>query len=93
MTFDRVLEILEQACSKFDFSSLLKDYEFEEREVIVYKSDSAGVLDWAYPAKEDLAWDNLLTAITCYGSDSSQFNFVFKNGQKSNIATTRPEKA
>ncbi len=84
------MEILEQACSKFDFSSLLKDYE--EREVLVYKSDSAGVLDWAYPAKEDLSWDNPLTTITCYGSESCQFNFVLKNGQKSNIATDRPEK-
>ncbi len=91
VTFDRVLAILEQACSKFDFSSSLNNYEIREEQI--YKSDSAGVMDWEFPAKIDLAWDNPLTAITCYGLDSSQFNFVFKNGKRSNIATDRPERA
>jgi hypothetical protein len=46
-------------------------------------------MDWAYPAKKDLAWDNPLKAIDFYGSgnDSCQFNFEFKNGQKSNLVT------
>jgi hypothetical protein len=84
VTFERVVEILEQASSKFDFSSLLKDTEL--REVQIYKSNSAGVMDWEFPAKEDLAWDNPLTAIVG-STESCEFNFVFKNGQKSSIAT------
>jgi hypothetical protein len=43
-------------------------------------------MDWEFPAKKELSWDNPLTSIV--GDwDSFQFNFVFKNGQKSNVAT------
>ncbi len=83
-TFDLVFEILEKACSRFDFSSSLNNYELREEQI--YKSDSAGVMDWEFPAKKDLSWDNPLTAIV-NGKDSYQFNFVFQNGQKSNVAT------
>ncbi len=91
VTFDRVLEMIEKACSRFDFSQSLDNYEIREEQI--YKSDSAGVMDWEFPAKKDLSWENPLTAITCYGLDSSQFNFVFKNGKRSNVATDRPERA
>ncbi len=43
-------------------------------------------MDWEFPAKKNLSWENPLTAIV-NGTDSYQFNFVFKNGQKSNVAT------
>jgi hypothetical protein len=43
-------------------------------------------MDWEFPAKKDLSWNNPLKAIV-NGTDSFQFNFVFKNGQKSNVAS------
>jgi hypothetical protein len=43
-------------------------------------------MDWEFPAKKDLSWDNPLKAIV-NGTVSCQFNFVLKNGQKSNVAT------
>ena len=74
---DRIIEILEEAKTTFDFSLALRDYEI--RNHTVYLSNSAGVLEWSYPEKkEDLTWDNYLIGITKYSSH--EFNFLFKNG-------------
>jgi hypothetical protein len=86
VTLDRVLEMIEKACSRFDFSASLDNYVIREEQI--YKSDSAVVMDWEFPAKKDLSWDNPLKAIV-NGTDSCQFNFVFRNGQKSSLATNR----
>ncbi len=38
-------------------------------------------VDWSYPKKESYNFNNYLVGIVSHGS---QFNFVFKNGDKSN---------
>jgi hypothetical protein len=77
--FERVLVILEEAKLKFDFSRLLAGFEIRAEQV--YKSGSAGVKDWSFPAEKDISWSNPLVAITNYSK--WEFNFVFKNGQTS----------
>lgn len=77
-TFDRIMIILEEATKRFDFSLAINQVEFEIREEVVYKSDSAGVKDWSFPAQELMSWHNPLSAIV--RQNSHEFNFVFKNG-------------
>ena len=59
-----IKNLLEERKVKFDFSaalSLTPPPTF--RKEVIYKSDSAGVADWKYPAEKDLDWNNHLTGI------------------------------
>ena len=59
-----IKNLLEERKIKFDFSaalSLTPPTTF--RKEVIFKSNSAGVADWKYPAEKDLDWNNHLTGI------------------------------
>lgn len=78
--FDKFLKQLEPARCIFDFSSALNSTLFVRKEQ-VYKSRHKGESDWSYPKKETYNFNNYLVGIV---KNDQQFNFVFKNGDKSN---------
>ena len=82
IAFSSILETIEQAKLKFDFSTSLQSPPDEIRDIQVYKSNSAGVKGWSFPPDDKMEWDNPLSAII-KPSLNNEFNFVFKNGQTS----------
>ncbi len=69
LAFDRILEILDEAKQRFDFSFVIAaQYELVDR--IVYLSNSAGVKNWSFPANDQMKWDNPLTAIIKHNTQS-----------------------
>ena len=87
IAFSSILETIEQAKLKFDFSALFQTQPDVLRDVQIYKSDSAGVKDWSFPAENQMKWENPLTAIA---SNGSEFNFVFKDEKTSDAPMSGP---
>ena len=87
LTFESILDTLEEARQKFDFSSAMAaQYELVDR--TVYMSTSAGVKNWSFPSDYQMkCGDNPLIAITKYSD--YEFNFVFKNGKTSDAPISR----
>ena len=89
VTFSDILARITEAKLKFDFSEALKHTRCDKiRDFKIYNSDSAGVKDWSYPSDSKMSWDNPLTAIIKHTSNS-EFNFVFKNGETSDVPMSK----
>lgn len=79
---------LEEARCLFDYSTAMNSSIFVRKE-LVYKSADKGVSDWSFPKKEAYDFDNYLVGIV--KNQLVEFNFVFKNGDKSNIPMSNKE--
>jgi hypothetical protein len=86
IAFSSIFDTIQEARQKFDFTTALLPTKDELRDILVYKSGSAGAKDWSFPEDQKMNWDNPLTAITKY--NDYEFNFIFKEGQTSDAPFT-----
>lgn len=80
------MKVFREAKSKFDFSSaMLIGGKLSIKEYSVYKSNRIGARDIIVPLNNNYDFNNQLAAIENNTNFLEELNFIFKNGESTNL--------
>ncbi len=87
LAYEEIIEVMKRFKVRFDFSDAFqvqKRPQLTTQDYFIYKSANKGFKDVSVPPKYD--FENPLTAIeTNPNNTACEFNFIFKNGESTNL--------